>query len=444
MNFKSITLISSLITIASAAVGNINDFKNYPGIVDLIQANTQNYKTNFKYTFTDGPIYSGDGTAYGDATSGGNCLFPKKEYYNDMMYAALNNKQYNLDMGCGLCAVVVSTSNPYKAIRVRIIDQCPECEHGSLDFSDKAFKALSNKTPDRIKITWALIPCDIDVNEFPALVKKDSPIKFQFKSGSTQFWGEVEVFNTRYPVAKVEFNQEGKYVELSRRAYNYWSLTSGGFGQGPYTFRVTLADDTVIEAKGVEMVIPGDDEGDDFSSGTQTIIKAGSTSSGSNSSGSSSSGTAGNNNNNNNNNNRNNNNNNNNRNNNKNNATTTTRKVTTTKPSTSTNNATSTSDDKCPNSMIRQGYKCCEENNCNIYYKDYDGDWGITTNFEWCGIRFNCPNTVNKESSDTSCDKKFNNMGYKCCNACNVILKDETGKWGVENNEWCGIRNDCK
>jgi len=423
MNFKKLTLINSIIAAVSAATGSISAFSRYPGIVDLIEANTKNYKNNFKYTFVDGPIYSGDGTAYGDATSGGNCLFPKKEYYNDMMYAALNNKQYNTDMGCGLCALVVSTSNPYKPIRVRIIDQCPECAHGSLDFSDKAFKALSNKTPDRIKITWALIPCDIDVNEFPALVKPNSAIKFQFKSGSTEFWGEVQVFNTRYPVAKVEFLSGGKYVGLYRRAYNYWALNSGGFGAGPYTFRVTLADNTVIEAKNVKMVIPGNDEGDDFSSGTQTIINKGSTSSGSinssNNKVTANKAVA--------------------------NKVTVTKKVTTTKAkssSSSKNNATSK--DKCPSSMLRQGYKCCEINNCNIYHKDGDGDWGLDRNLKWCGIRFECKNTINKPTSDSSCSKKFNQMGYKCCNSCNAVYTDSTGRWGVENRQWCGIRNDCK
>jgi len=424
MNFKNISLISSFIAVASAAVGNISAFSNYPGMVDLIQANTKNYKSNFKYTFVDGPIYSGDGTAYGDATNGGNCLFPKKEYYNDMMYAALNNKQYNLDMGCGLCALVVSTSDPYKAIRVRIIDQCPECEHGSLDFSDKAFKALSNKAPARIKITWALIPCDIDVNEWPALVKPNSPIKFQFKTGSTQFWGEVEVFNTRYPVAKVEFLSNGSYVELSRRAYNYWSLKSGGFGAGPYTFRVTLADDTVIEAKGVEMVIPGDDEGAECSTGTQTIIRQGSTSSGGSGSGSGSgaapTGTG-------------------------NKKTTarrttrrTTRKVTTTRNSKKTNGS-----NYCPYRILKQGYKCCEKNNCNIYYKDSDGDWGVSLDYEWCGLRADCPNTRNKATQGSTCKSAYKKLGYSCCEGCKVAYTDETGKWGVENNQWCGIPDDC-
>eukprot|EP00833_Pecoramyces_ruminatium_P005376 jgi/Orpsp1_1/1179408/evm.model.c7180000069214.1 len=397
MNFKSIALINTLISLVSAGIGSINDFKDYPGIVDLINANTKGYKTNFKYTFTDGPIYSGDGTAYGDATSGGNCLFPKEEYYDDMLYAALNNKQYNEDMGCGLCAVVVSTSNPYKAIRVRIIDQCPECEHGSLDFSDKAFKALSNMDPARIKITWALIPCDIDVNEFPALLKKDSPIKFQFKTGTTEFWGEVEVYNTRYPVAKVEFLKDGSYIDLNRRAYNYWTIKTGGFGNAPYTFRVTLADDTVIEAKDVEMVIPSGDEGDEYSTGTQTIIQQGITSDGSNSGGYNG----------------------------------------------DSNNTpiSNDNDNLCPKSITSQGYKCCEQGNCDIYYNDEAGDWGVSsTDLDWCGIRTDCTETENKISNDDTCKEI---PDYGCCESCDVVLTDEDARWGVENNDWCVIRDSC-
>jgi len=99
MNFKKFSLINAFIALASAKVGDINDFKDYPGIIELIEANTVDYAKNFIHTFTDGPIYSGDGTAYGDARSGGNCLFPKEEYYEDMMYAALNNEQYNEDLG---------------------------------------------------------------------------------------------------------------------------------------------------------------------------------------------------------------------------------------------------------------------------------------------------------------------------------------------------------
>jgi len=30
-------------------------------------------------------------------------------------------------------------------------------------------------------------------------------------------------------------------------------------------------------------------------------------------------------------------------------------------------------------------------------------------------------------------------QGYKCCSGCDVVYEDESGKWGVENDDWCGI-----
>jgi len=30
-----------------------------------------------------------------------------------------------------------------------------------------------------------------------------------------------------------------------------------------------------------------------------------------------------------------------------------------------------------------------------------------------------------------------------CCQGCNVIEEDASGKWGVENNQWCGIKDSC-
>ena len=270
-----ILILLNIFIFTFSLVGNIADFSDYPELQKIILKYSENYDSKFKTIFKDGPIYSGDGTAYGDSKNGGNCLFPKEEYYSDMMYAALNHDQYMDDMGCGLCAVVVSTSNPYNPIRIRVIDQCPECEHGSLDFSDKAFKALTNMDPARVKITWALIPCDIDILEYPALLEKDSEIKFKFKIGSNQNWFQVQVFNTRYPVSLVEMKINEEFIEMERERYNYWARNEDNevdVGEGPYTFRVTLADSTMILAEDVEMVVPLDDEDSDFSTGTQSIF----------------------------------------------------------------------------------------------------------------------------------------------------------------------------
>ena len=265
-------ILLTAISLIFAAVGDISAFDDYPEIQDIIKTYSKNYKSKFTKIFTDGPIYSGDGTAYGSPTNGGNCLFPKDEYYKDMMLAAINHDQYIDDLGCGLCAVVVSTSNPFKPIRVRVLDRCPECAHGSLDFSDKAFKALTNMDPARVKITWALIPCDVEIEDYPPLVTNPN-IKFQFKTGSSQWWFQVQIFNTRYPVAAVEMKVNGQFVSLNRAVHNYWVKPDGAVGSGPYTFRVTLADSSLYVAENVEMAVPDDDEGDTFSTGNQIVCQ---------------------------------------------------------------------------------------------------------------------------------------------------------------------------
>jgi len=258
-------------TLEKRGTGSIKDFSEYKDVKKDIEDNIKNYKYNFYSIFKDGPIYTGDATAYGSATNGGNCSFPKDEYYKDMMYAALNSKQYSDDLGCGACAVVVSTEAPYKPIRVRVIDKCPECKHGDLDLSDKAYKALTNKEPGRKKITWALIPCDIDIAGYPALVEPGSDIKFQFKSGSSESWTEVKVYNTRYPVAKVEIKVKDRYIRMTRRPYNYWYRKGEpGLGKGPFDFRVVLADGSVVDAKGVKMNVQKFDEDSIYSTGKQT------------------------------------------------------------------------------------------------------------------------------------------------------------------------------
>ena len=276
MKFQLFILLNIFFLIFSS-VGDISAFDK--DLQKIINTYTEDFQSKFTKIFKDGPIYSGDGTAYGMITEAGNCLFPKDpkdEYYGDMMFAALNHDQYIDDMGCGLCALVVSTSNPYKPIRVRIIDQCPECEHGSLDFSDKAFKELTNMDPSRVKITWAIIPCDVEVLDFPPLVETNSDIKFKFKIGSTRYWFEVQAFYTKYPISLVEMETNGEFYELERKPYNYWARKEGNgidIGEGPYTFRVTLADSTVILAENVEMVVPADDEDSDYATGVQSIIQ---------------------------------------------------------------------------------------------------------------------------------------------------------------------------
>ncbi|OUM64759.1 Non-catalytic module family DOC2 [Piromyces sp. E2] len=71
------------------------------------------------------------------------------------------------------------------------------------------------------------------------------------------------------------------------------------------------------------------------------------------------------------------------------------------------------------------GYPCCKTTT-EVVYTDESGDWGVENN-NWCGIPPPCWAKV---------------LGYECCNTnkCrNVVYTDDDGKWDVENNNWCGI-----
>ncbi|OUM68646.1 Non-catalytic module family DOC2, partial [Piromyces sp. E2] len=76
---------------------------------------------------------------------------------------------------------------------------------------------------------------------------------------------------------------------------------------------------------------------------------------------------------------------------------------------------------------IKLGYKCC--NGCEVVYTDNDGKWGVE-NGEWCGLKDSCQ--INVCWSEK--------LGYPCCQyTSDVIYVDNDGKWGVENNNWCGL-----
>lgn len=81
---------------------------------------------------------------------------------------------------------------------------------------------------------------------------------------------------------------------------------------------------------------------------------------------------------------------------------------------------------------LELGYPCCQGS--TVVLTDESGKWGAE-NGEWCGI-------IDNGSSATCWSK---DLGYACCstNTCqNVYLVDESGEWGVENGDWCGITSE--
>jgi len=96
----------------------------------------------------------------------------------------------------------------------------------------------------------------------------------------------------------------------------------------------------------------------------------------------------------------------------------------------SSNTTTNEPSEQCWSEVL--GYKCCSKGcNARIILVDESGYWGAE-NGEWCGIP-KC-----EFENDECPGKKY---GYSCCQKCDVFLTDNDGAWGVENNDWCSIKD---
>ena len=191
-----------------------------------------------------GPEHSGDGTYY-DATGDGNCMLGPSP--GDMRVAAMNHTDY---ADAALCGAYIQATGPKGTVQVRIVDRCPECPAGDVDFSREAFAMIADLPQGRVPITWRLVSPEIS-----------GTVAYRIKEGSNPWWTAVQVRNHRNPIATLEFLAgNGQYVNVPRTSYNYFVLTSG-MGAGPYTFRVTDVFGQVLIDSGIPLspgvVTPG-------------------------------------------------------------------------------------------------------------------------------------------------------------------------------------------
>ena len=91
------------------------------------------------------------------------------------------------------------------------------------------------------------------------------------------------------------------------------------------------------------------------------------------------------------------------------------------------------------------GYSCCMFDTTSVILRDNDGQWGIE-NDQWCLFE-NKSNT--SEYGDMDPNKCWSeSQGYSCCKNATTTVRTTDSKgylWGIENNEWCGITGaQCK
>jgi len=178
-----------------------------------------------------GETIAGIATYYDFADGTGACMFDATP--DDMDIAALNAVQWAGSAWCGACADV---SGPSGNVRIRIVDLCPECDHGHLDLSPEAFDKIAARELGRVDITWRFVPCEVS-----------GPVSYRYKDGVNEWWTAVQVRNHRRPVTSLEWSSDGStWHPTVRQDYNYF-LDEGGFGPDPVRVRVTAVDGQVLE-----------------------------------------------------------------------------------------------------------------------------------------------------------------------------------------------------
>lgn len=149
-------------------------------------------------------------------------------------YLAAVSNAYNAGGGvCDACILIETALG--KSIVARVVTYGVQQADGDIDVSPNVFAEIhQNENPRRM--TWHFSRCP-DVGG----------LKYEFKSGSNPFWTSLWVRNPRVPLVKAEVKASGDadFVELERASDG--ALTDpSGFGDGPFTLRLTGMDGQVV------------------------------------------------------------------------------------------------------------------------------------------------------------------------------------------------------
>ena len=189
--------------------------------------------TNTPRSLYSTEIKEGIATYY-DANGSGNCGFPATP--NDLDVAAFDANSYAASAACGAC---VKVKGPDGEVTVRIVDSSPGCDANHLDLSESAFAKIAAPSRGRVPVSFQTVACSVSGN-----------MSFHFKDGSSKWWTAIQIRNHRLPVAKVEYQRDGAFVEMKRQDYNFF-VEASGVGDQPngLVLRVTAADGQVVEEK---------------------------------------------------------------------------------------------------------------------------------------------------------------------------------------------------
>ncbi|TMR24996.1 hypothetical protein ETD86_02445 [Nonomuraea turkmeniaca] len=183
-------------------------------------------------------VIRGKATFYELQSGAGNCSYPSPPAGN--LYAALSPREYAAAAACG---GYLNVTGPRGTVRVKVVDQCPECPAGHIDLSRTAFSRVANPGNGMVGVTYRPV-------RNPRVGR---PLSFRVKEGSSQWWLALLVIDHGNPLTSVEVKAAGgAWRKLARADYNYW-IAESGMGRGPFAVRVTDNRGHRVTAKRVRL-----------------------------------------------------------------------------------------------------------------------------------------------------------------------------------------------
>jgi hypothetical protein len=134
---------------------------------------------------------------------------------------------------CDACILVKTATG--KSVVLRVVTYGDTNEPGDIDVSPSAYKAINTEEYPRT-MTWEFARCP-----------DSGGISYEFQTGANVWWTSFWVRNASLPLEKVEVKSanHSEFAEL-RRETNGTLNDDGGFGEGPFTIRLTATNGQTI------------------------------------------------------------------------------------------------------------------------------------------------------------------------------------------------------
>lgn len=177
-------------------------------------------------------LHSGYATYTGSGYSGGNAMLDPIS--SDMEITALNPTDYNsYGVKAALAGAYLEVEGPNGTTTVYVTDLYPEGDEGALDLCPTSFAKIGDISDGKIDVEWKVVKAPITGN-----------VSYSIKEGSSPYWAGIQVRDHKYPVLKMEYYQDGEWINMEKMQYNYF--IGNGMGSGDIEIRMTDIKDQVI------------------------------------------------------------------------------------------------------------------------------------------------------------------------------------------------------